>query len=211
MGEGRSEREIKEVQGGWLTGLENAANTSFKPGWVFAKEPKTDKCEILLRFLVATVASLAKEQCFWSQIWRADFVKNLGFCCLPGRGSNFGFGLSSMLPPLTHSFYLGAYCGGSQLMLCPETEKNKSKYILSFWNRKTNSKLSGFYKYVYSCPLSLTELTNLLFLACWEQIFHRHFFFSLAKVNLWSSALVPHLSPSSGSALIPMPFQASWG
>jgi hypothetical protein len=76
---------------------------------------------------VATVASLAKEQCFGNQIWRADFVKNPGFCCLPDLGSNFGFGLSSMLPPLTHSFYLGAYCGGSQLMLRPERERGVKK------------------------------------------------------------------------------------
>lgn len=83
---------------------------------------------------MATAASLTKEQCFGSQIWRTDFVKNPGFCCLPGLGSNFGVGLSSLLPPLTHSFYLGAYCGGSQLMLRPERERErkKSKYIFFF-------------------------------------------------------------------------------
>lgn len=85
---------------------------------------------------MATVAGLAKEQCFGSQIWRADFVKNLGFCCLPGLGSNFGFGLSSMLPPLTHPFYLGAYYGGSQLMLWPEREKKRYIYIFFFLKQK---------------------------------------------------------------------------
>ena len=38
---------------------------------------QVDKCEILLRYLAATVAGLAKEQCFCSQIWRADFVRKI--------------------------------------------------------------------------------------------------------------------------------------
>lgn len=105
----------------------------FENRFSYCQATQIDKCEMVLRFSVATVASLTKEQCFGSLIWRADFVKSLGFFCLPGLGSNFVVGLSSMHPPLTHSFYLGAYCGGSQLMLHPERRREVQMCFFPFF------------------------------------------------------------------------------
>lgn len=73
-------------------------------------------------------------------------MKNLGFCCLPGFGSNFGFGLSSMLPPLMHSFYLGDYCGGSQLMLRPEGEKKK--VLINFFLFETEKQTKNYLGFI---------------------------------------------------------------
>lgn len=132
-------------------------------------------------------------------------MKNLGFCCLPGLGSNFGFGLSSMLPPLMHPFYLGAYCEGSQLMLRPERGKKKSKYIYIFLfeTEKQTPNYLGFLS-MFTAVLSHQQSSSICSaLPPGSGDFTDNFFLTCRSKSLYSSVLVPHLSPSLVSALIP--------
>lgn len=99
----------------------------------------------------------------------------------------------------THSFHLGAYCGGSQLMLHPERERGgttkKPKYIfLCYWTRKTNSKWSAFRTFT-DAP-SHWQPNNGLISAYWEQILQGHF-----TPHLWKQFSVPFSSTSSSFGL----------
>lgn len=153
---------------------------------------------------MATAASLTKEQCFGSQIWRTDFVKNPGFCCFPGLGSNFGVGLSSLLPPLTLSFHLGAYCGGSQLMLHPERERGeqKSSSMFSFVIETEKQTQNDLHFVSLQTPLVTDSPTMDSSLLTGNRSFRAILPLTWENKFLNSSALLPHLSASRSSTLI---------
>lgn len=144
-------------------------------------------------------ASLTKEQCFGSQIWRTDFVKNPGFCCFPGLGSNFGVGLSSLLPPLNAFIPFGGLLWRKPANAASRKREGgttkKPKYIfLCYWTRKTNSKWSAFRTFT-DAP-SHWQPNNGLISAYWEQILQGHF-----TPHLWKQFSVPFSSTSSSFGL----------
>lgn len=106
----------------------------------------------------------------------------------------------------THSFHLGAYCGGSQLMLHPERErggddKKAQVYFSLLLNQKNKLKMICI-SYVYRRPLVTDSPTMDSSLLTGNRSFRVILPLTCESNFLYRLALLPHLSASRSSTLI---------